>query len=133
MTGRGTRRPPLRPQPVSGAEAPRCARARTARRGPARRVAARPEQSRSSFLADDDVGRVGMFHSDNVVAGIDVLNLAGHATREIAEEIDGCIADLLDRNAAAQRRVVLVPFQDVAEVANARRRQRLDWAGGDGI
>ena len=34
-----------------------------------------------SFLADVDVGRVRMFHSDNVVSGINVVNLAGDATR----------------------------------------------------
>src|SRR5262249_38472422 len=41
--------------------------------------------------------------------------------------------DFLDRHAAPQRRVVLVPFEDVAEVADPRRRQRLDRTRGDGV
>src|SRR5262245_10769072 len=120
MTGRGTRRAPLRPRAVGGADAARCGHTRTALRSAPHRVPADPEQSPSSFLADDDVGRVRMFHTDDVVAGVDVMNLASHPARKIAEEIDRGIADLLDRDAAAQRRVVLVPFEDVAEVANAR-------------
>src|SRR5713101_7754076 len=132
MTGRGTRGPPLRPKPAVGADAGRPGHARTT---PPRQccVARYPERSASSFLANDDIGRVRMFHSNDVVAGIDVMNLARHAAREVAEEIDRSVADLLNRDAAAQRRVVLVPFEDVAEVTDARRRQRLDRAGGDGI
>src|SRR6266487_6180506 len=53
-----------------------------------------------SFLVDDDVGRVGMLHSDDVIAGIDVMYLARNAARQIAEEIHGGIAHLLDRHAA---------------------------------
>src|SRR6516225_9831776 len=80
----------------------------------------------TSLIANDDIGRGGMLHSDDVVAGIDMVNLARDAAREITEEIHRGIADFLDRHAATERRVVLVPFQDVAEVANARRRQGLD-------
>ena len=43
------------------------------------------------------------------------------------------VADLLDRHAAPQRRVVLVPFEDVAEVADPGRRQRLDRTRRDGV
>src|SRR5262249_57094183 len=46
-----------------------------------------PSPPSTSLLADDDVGRLGVFHSDDVIAGIDVMNLAGDAAREIAEEI----------------------------------------------
>jgi hypothetical protein len=35
------------------------------------------------LFAHHDIGRVGMFHPDDVVAGIDMMDLAGHATREI--------------------------------------------------
>src|SRR5262245_54784921 len=83
----------------------------------------------ASVLADHDVWCVGMLHPYDVIAAVDVVNLAGHAAREIREEIYRGIADLLDRHGAPQRSIVLVPFEDVAEVADPRRRQRLDRAG----
>src|ERR1700757_177866 len=73
-----------------------------------------------------DVRRVRVFHADDVVTGIDVVDLAGHAAREIGDEIDCGVADLFDGYAAAQRRVVFVPFQDIAEVADPGRGQSLD-------
>src|SRR5262249_55060131 len=97
IDGRSRHAPPLRPQPVGGAETARCAHTRTAVGSAPHRVPAYPERSPSSFLADDDIGRVRMFHSDDVVAGIDVMNLARHPARKIAEKIDRGIADLLDR------------------------------------
>src|SRR6266852_8284335 len=87
----------------------------------------------ASVPAAHDVGRVGMLHPDNVIAAVDVVNLAGNAAREIREEIYRGIADLLDRHSAPQRRIVLVPFEDVAKVADPRRRQRLDRTRGDGV
>src|SRR5262245_62701465 len=85
-----------------------------------------PVPPSTSLLADNDVGRVGMLHPDDVIAGIDVMNLARDAAREIAEEIHRGVADFLDRHAAPERRVVLVPLEDVAEVTNPRRPHRLD-------
>ena len=32
-----------------------------------------------SIIAHCDVGRVWVFHADNVVAGIDMVDLSGHA------------------------------------------------------
>ena len=43
------------------------------------------------------------------------------------------LADLVDRDGPAERGVVFVPFQDIAEVANGRRRQRLDRPGRNGV
>src|SRR5438132_14093277 len=108
---------------------------------PARAIAPRgadrtgdaPPATTNSLFADNDVGRVGMLHSDDVIAGIDVMNLTRDAAREIAEEIHRSVADFLDRHAPPQRRIVLVPFENVAKVADARRRQRLDRTGGDGV
>src|SRR6516165_8898688 len=71
--------------------------------------------------------------SASLLADNDVMNLARDAAREIAEEIHRGIADFLDRHAAPQRRVVLVPFEDVAEVTDPRRRQRLDRTRGNGV
>ena len=34
-----------------------------------------------SLIANDDIGRGGMLHSDDVVAGIDMVNLARDAAR----------------------------------------------------
>src|ERR1043166_4715500 len=87
----------------------------------------------ASVLAARDVGRIRMLHPDDVIAGVDVVNLAGHAAREMREKIYRGVADLLDRHGAPQRRVVLVPFEDVAEVADPRRRQRLDRTGGNRV
>src|SRR6266581_7460619 len=92
-----------------------------------------PPPPSTSLLADNDVGRLGVFHSDDVIAGIDVMNLARDGAREIAEEIHRSVADFLDRHAAPEGRVVLVPFEDVAEVTDPRRRQRLDRARGNGV
>ncbi len=55
-------------------------------------------------------GASGLLHADDVVAGVHVMNLAGHAARQIGQEIDRGVADLFDRHVAAQRRVILVPL-----------------------
>src|SRR5262245_49248184 len=81
-----------------------------------------PVPPSTSLFADNDVGRVGMLHSDDVIAGIDVMNLTRDAAREIAEEIHRGVADFLDRHTPPQRRIVLVPFENVAKVADPRRR-----------
>src|SRR3954447_13636332 len=56
-----------------------------------------------SFLADIDVGRVRMFHPYDVITGIDVVNLAGDATRQIREKIYRGVAHLLDGYAPPER------------------------------
>src|SRR5262245_49963697 len=45
--------------------------------------------------------RGGMRHGDDVVAGIDEVDLAGDAGREVGEEIERGAADLVQRHAAA--------------------------------
>lgn len=55
-----------------------------------------------------------------------MVHLAGDAAREVREQIQRAVADLFDGHGAAHRRVVFIPFQDVAEIADAGRRQRLD-------
>src|SRR4051794_30176720 len=47
-------------------------------------------------------------HRDDVVAAVDVMDLAGDAAREIGEEVERRAADLLDRDRALQRRVRLL-------------------------
>src|SRR6266446_8884861 len=130
MTGLGTSSAAFRVQvsPVGAArgptlgKAPRCdARSRhcAARSRPDRGCA---PAATNSLFADNDVGRVGMLHSDDMIAGIDMMNLTRDAAREIAEEIHRGVADFLDRHAPPQRRIVLVPFENVAKVADPRRR-----------
>src|SRR5258708_35163462 len=68
---------------------------------------------------DGDVGRVHRFHADDVIAAVDVVGLAGHARRKVAQQIQPGAADILDRDIALQGRVVLVPFEDVAHIADA--------------
>src|SRR6202051_5040827 len=75
---------------------------------------------------DHDIRRVGMLHADYMIAGIDVVHLAGHAARHVGQKIGAGLADLLDGHAAAQRRVVLVPLQNIAEVAATGGGARLD-------
>ena len=68
-----------------------------------------------------------------MIAGVDVVRLTGDALPEIRKEIERRAADILDRDVPAQRRVVLVPLHDVAEIANAAGGQRLDRPGADGV
>src|SRR5262245_65499326 len=74
-----------------------------------------------------------MLHAEDMVAGIHMVNLAGDGAREVGEKVDSRIAYFVDTDIAAERRVVLAPPQDIAEVADAGRRQRLDRAGRDRV
>ena len=68
-------------------------------------------------------GGVDRLHADDIVAGIDMVGLAGDAGGEVGEQIEPGAADLIEGDVAPQRRVVLVPLQDVAEVADAATRR----------
>src|SRR5690606_5474233 len=65
-------------------------------------------------------------HAHDMIAGIHMQHFAGDAAAQIAEQIQGGTAHLVDRGVAFQRRVIFVPLQDVAEVADSRGGQRLD-------
>src|SRR2546423_11787953 len=77
-------------------------------------------------LNDRDIRRVGALHADDMIAAIDVMDLAGDPGRQIAQQINASAADFLDRHVALQWRIELVPFEDVAEIANAGGGERLD-------
>src|SRR5262245_25395299 len=64
------------------------------------------------FLHHGDVGGVFVLHADDVVASIDMEDLAGDAAPEIGQEIKRASADVLDRHRAPERRVGLAPFED---------------------
>ena len=83
------------------------------------------------LLHHGDVGRVLVLHADDMVARVDMQNLAGHAASEVGEKIERTGADILDGNAAPERRVVFVPLEDIAEVGDALRGERLERPGSD--
>ena len=74
------------------------------------------------LLHHGDIRRVLVLHADHVVARVDMQDLAGDAAAEVGEEIERAGADILDGDGPAERRIVLVPFQDIAEVGDAARR-----------
>src|SRR5690242_16560187 len=55
-----------------------------------------------------NVRRVDGFHADDMIAAIDVVNLAADPGRQVAQQIDAGTADILDRDIALERRVQLV-------------------------
>src|SRR5262245_28191105 len=67
-----------------------------------------------SVLDRGDVRCVDSLHADDVIAGIDMVDLAGDGTPHVGEQIEAGGADLLRCYAALQRRVVFVPLQNVA-------------------
>jgi len=55
------------------------------------------------ILRHAHVGRVGVLHADDMIAGVDMEDLARHAARHRRQQIDGAFADFLDRHRASQR------------------------------
>jgi hypothetical protein len=47
-----------------------------------------------------DIGRGGIFHANDMVAGVDMKDFAGDAPRHRRKEKGGALADLLDRHRA---------------------------------
>src|SRR4030095_5431409 len=81
-----------------------------------------------------DLGRrFGPEHADDVIAAVDVVDLAGPAGGPPAQKIEPGTAHLVSGDVALQGRVQLVPSEDIPEIADARCCQRLDRAGGDGV
>ena len=68
-----------------------------------------------------------------MIARVHVQDLPGDAARHGRQHERRRLADFFNRDGAAQRRVIFVPLQDIAEVADAGRGQRLDRASGDGV
>src|SRR3712207_8721259 len=66
-------------------------------------------------------------------AAIDIGDLAGDAVGQIREQESRGIADIFDGDVAAQRRVGLHEVEDLAEVLDAGRRQRLDRTGRNAV
>jgi hypothetical protein len=68
-----------------------------------------------------------------MVAAVHMHDLAGDAAGPVGQQEDASLADFLDTDRAPERRIVLVPFQDIAEIADAGGRQRLDRPGRNGV
>src|SRR5271154_3329719 len=79
------------------------------------------------------IRRGRIFHADDMIASIDMHDLAGDTARQRREQEGGALADFVDRHRTAQRRVIFVPLEDVAEVADAGRGKRLDRPGRNRI
>src|SRR5690606_33008496 len=64
-------------------------------------------------------------HADDVVAAVDIGDLAGDARGQVRTQERGGVADVLDRDRAPDRRVRLDVAEDLAEAA--------DPGGGQGL
>src|SRR5438270_11109983 len=62
----------------------------------------------AASLKVETLERVGVRHGDDVVARVDEVNVAGDAARKVREQIERGSADLVERYAAAERRVPLL-------------------------
>src|SRR6185437_8335018 len=96
------------------------------RLGPFRRVGA---VVRRSPAIERRRGR----YADDVVAGVDEVHLAGDAARQVAEQIGGGAADLVERDVELERRLRLVPLEHGPGVADGRAGQRAHRAGGNRV
>src|SRR3546814_4983132 len=72
-------------------------------------------------------------HADGAVARVDVGDLAGDAGRQVRAHEGRGVADVLDGDVAAKRGGGLEGAEHLAEVAHARRGQRLDRSGRDRV
>src|SRR5262245_11174962 len=77
--------------------------------------------------------RGGMRHSDDVVAGIDEVDIAGDAGGEVREQIERGTPDLVQRHAPAQWRVALLEGEHLPRVADAGTGQRADRPSRYGV
>src|ERR1700733_13997170 len=63
--------------------------------------------------------RIRLRHGDDIVTGIDEMNLAGDAGREVGEQIERSTAKLFERHAAAKRRIPLLEGKHHTRLADA--------------
>ena len=60
-----------------------------------------------------------------VIAARVVDDRTQHAA-EVGEQVEARVAHLVDGDSAPERRIIFVPFEDVAEITDARGGKRLD-------
>src|SRR5262245_49085011 len=80
-----------------------------------------------------NIRRARILHSDDVIAGVDMNNFAGHGSPEVRQQEERGISHFLYGHHPPKRRVVFVPPQNIAEVADPGGRQGLDRSGRYGI
>ena len=59
------------------------------------------DRGHRGLLVQRDVRCVFGLHADDIVAGIDMMDFAGHAGRQVGQEIEARAAHILDRHVAA--------------------------------
>src|SRR5204863_10019052 len=72
-------------------------------------------------------------HPHNLIAAIDINDLAGDRSGAIAPDKDTGLAQLGGVATAFQRRAFLVMFEHRCEPADPARGQRLNWSGRNAI
>src|SRR5258708_6652971 len=77
--------------------------------------------------------QVRLWHGDDVVAGIDEVPLAGAAAGQFGEQKKPGAAEILQRSAAAERRMALLERKHVARVIDAGAGKRSDRSRRDRI
>jgi hypothetical protein len=82
----------------------------------------------ASVFHDRNIRRVYRFHADDMIAAIRVMDFTRHRTGQVRKEIEAHIAHFLNGDSTAQRRVIFIPLEDIAEVTDARSGERLDRA-----
>src|ERR1700688_3888971 len=69
---------------------------------------------------------IGVRHGDDIVAGIDEMDLAGDAAREIREQIKSGAAEIVKAPPASERGVPLLEREHHARIADPGAGQRAD-------
>ncbi len=75
----------------------------------------------------------GVGHAGDVEAGVDVVDFAGDARRQVAQEIESGAADMGEFDRFLQGRMLLVPVVNEPCAADAGTRQRSHGAGRDRV
>src|SRR5262245_28675508 len=85
------------------------------------------------FLRTAGLERIGLRHGNDVISGVDKVNLSGDACREIRQEIKPGASQFLQRDATAERRMSLLECEHISRVRNAGAGKRADRPSRDCI
>src|SRR5262249_19619925 len=76
------------------------------------------------FLRAAGLERIGLRHGNDVISGVDKVNLSGDACREIRQEIKPGAPQFLQSDATAERRMSLLECEHISRVRNAGAGKR---------
>ncbi len=62
-----------------------------------------------------------------------MVRFASNSASKVRKKIERRVADFFNRDVLAERRVIFVPLEDIAEVADARSCEGLDWTCRDRV